>query len=182
MTKQWTMRVLHIVLCLFVLALTACTPHDTIPDYVKNPLFSNLPKQQQELITYIETSGIQVIKQGMTFTFVIPTDCFFNRRTQQLKESQRKTLDILAQFIHDYTSFFARPRVTVTGYTDKVWLYYARIKLSKHYANVIAQYLDEDGINPDIMTVNGVGAKHQIASNHYPMGTAFNRRVEVVVQ
>ncbi len=175
MIKPW----IKIFSCCAILAgLTAC---HHIPTYVENPIVKNLSDHQQKMLADIETSGIQVIKQGMRFTFVIPTDCFFNRETLELKSHREKDLDRLAQFIHSYNGYFAHPQVSVSGYTDKVWLSPARDKLSLHYADTIAEYLREDGIDSSMLRVRGEGAKFPIASNQYAMGTSFNRRVVVTV-
>lgn len=184
MKKPWTMRSLILLLFfLCALQLTACHRKDDLPDYIRNPVITNLPEQQRVLLAYIQKhSGIQVIKQGMKFTFVLPTDCFFKTDTNQLKYHSLKYLDALAQFIREYTAYFAHPHISVTGYTDKTWFSPARDKLSRHYARVIANYLFEDGIDVGRIDIKGEGAKHPIASNQYPMGTAFNRRVEVIVR
>jgi outer membrane protein OmpA-like peptidoglycan-associated protein len=150
-----------------------------VSPYVNNPTIENLPNSQRSLLIGIEKSGIQVIKQGMLFTFVIPTDCFFSRETRMLKSHRDRDLDLLAQFVDGYIRYSANPYVSITAYTDTVWLSPARDKLSMHYAETIAAFLQEDGINSNIMTVRGRGAKNPIGSNGYPMGASFNRRVEV---
>lgn len=161
----------------FCAVLCACQEKPK-PSYVENPLLQNLPIQQQQLLQKIAASRIVVIKEGMLFTFVIPTDCFFNREHRELKESQKQYLLLLAQFINEYSSYFKTFQVSVTGYTDKVWLYPARQKLSKLYAEDIAAALREGNVTVP-MTVRGAGAKDPIASNRYPNGTVYNRRVVV---
>lgn len=183
MKKQWMSRVLKPFFCAALLGalVSGVTGCHREPTYVENPITRNLTDTQRRLLADIEASGIQVIKEGMLFTFVIPTDCFFVKETRQLKPHREKDLDHLAQFIYRYAMYFEHPRVTVTGYSDTTWLYPARKVLSRHYAEVVASYFREDGIDPNIMTVRGRGAKHPIASNQYPMGTAFNRRVVVTI-
>lgn len=181
MKKSWMTRIsILLLLSLSIFQLTSCHPTG-VGAYMENPVVSNLPKQNRELLLYIEKSGIQVIKQGMRFTFVIPTDCFFEKDTRRLKSHRYYDLDKLAQFIREYTDYFQHPHISIAGYTDKTWFAPARDKLSRHYANIIAGVLVEDGVDPGMMHVKGAGAKHPIASNHYPMGTAFNRRVEIVI-
>lgn len=153
-----------------------------LPAYVINPTLENLTSTERRLLRETEHTGIQVIKQGMVFTFVIPTDCFFMKDTRELKSHREKDLDRLAQFLDSYSSYFANPHIYITGYTDKTWLSPARDLLSLHYAETIATYLREDGLDSKIVLVVGDGAKHPIASNRYPMGTAFNRRVVVTIK
>ena len=171
------MKFFFLTLALFF--LTACS--NAPGHYMNNPVIANLTDEQQAILAYIETTGIQVIKQGMRFTFVIPDDAFFSRRTRALKESREKDIDTLARFIRSYMLYFEHPKVTVTGYSDVVFLEPERNKLSKQFADTIADYLREDGISSDLITVKGEGANHSIGSNCYPMGSAFNRRVEIVI-
>lgn len=163
--------------------LTACSKNkNEVPAYIQNPIAKNLSDRQRKMLMDIKTTGIQVIKQGMLFIFVIPTDCFFSRETRMLKSHRDRDLDRLAQFIHEYSLYFVNPHVTIAAYTDKVWLSPARDKLSMHYADSIAAFLREDGIDSNRMTVLGRGAKDPIGSNQYPMGASFNRRVVVTVR
>ena len=173
--KKWFV----VLMVPFLFALVSCK-HQMPPNFVENPVVKNLPERQQHLLADIERSGIQVIKQGMRFTFVIPTDSYFDIETRDLKEKRDLDIDRLATFIKLYTAYFVHPRITVAAYSDKVWEYYARKKMTMHYATVIATLLQEDGVS-DIISVRGQGAKDPIASNQYPMGTAFNKRVMVTI-
>jgi len=160
--------------------LSANAEHN-VPAYIKNPAVSNLTREERNEIISIEKSGIQVIKQGMRFTFLIPVDTFFMKRKQALKSNRENDLDVLGSFVRTYISYFDHPRVSVTGYTDTVLLKPARIKLSRFYANTIAASLQENGVPFEIMKVQGKGSEDQIASNAYPMGASFNRRVVVEI-
>ena len=129
----------------FIFQLTAC--HKTgVPAYIYNPTTKNLPYAQINRLHYIEHSGIQVIKQGMRFTFVIPIDCFYTRDKRLLKRHREKDMDVLAQFIREYMGYFQHPRIKVYGYSDKVWFSPARDKISLHYARSVAGFLIEDGV------------------------------------
>lgn len=156
---------------------------ESVPVYVVNPTVSNLTKTERELLADIAHSGIQIIKQGMIFTFVIPTDAFFAGPQHALKSNREIDLDRLAEFLHSYSAYFAKPKIYVVGHTDKVWLAPARDLLSMHYAETVATYFREDGLGSSGMVMPiGEGAKNPIASNQYPMGTAFNRRVVVIIE
>ena len=87
MKKQWMTRALiksffcAATIGVLLGGLSAC---DREPTYVENPIIKNLSDNQRRLLGEIESSGIQVIKEGMVFTFVIPTDCFFVKQTRAL--------------------------------------------------------------------------------------------------
>ena len=169
-----------ICFCFLSAILVACS-NKVEPAYVKNPIVANLTEQQRNMLSDIDASGVQIIKQGMRFTFVLPVDCFFVKDTRILKTQREKAIDAFAQFIHDDSIHLAKPTVRISGYTDKTWLSPARDILSLHYAKTIAEYLREDGVSAHTIMVRGEGAKNPIASNQYPMGTAFNRRVEIIL-
>lgn len=168
-----------LVITLLVLSIAGCGK--PVPSYISNPSLAHLTRHQRDLLYRIEHSGIQVIRQGMRFTFVIPTDCFFTKDTYELKSHREKVIENLATFARDYMHYFSHPWVRITGYTDQVWLAPTRDALSLHYAEIIADYLREDGVEPDRVIVNGLGAKEAVAANGYSMGASFNRRVEVMI-
>ena len=95
----------------------------------------------------------------MRFQFVILTDCFFFEKLRKLKSHREIDLDHLAQFIHEYLCYFANPHITISGHTDKTWLSPERDRLSLHYAETIAQFFREDGIQSYYMMLVGRGAK-----------------------
>ena len=162
-----------------LLCLAAC--RNPSSEYFRNPSFSQLPVKQRHLLMQIEKSGIQVIKQGMRFTFVIPIDAYFSRWTHEIKRHQENNLMQLAYFIEDYKHAFRHLRVTVTGYSDTVYYAPARDKRSQRDAQLIADALRENGVLIGRIHVKGMGAREPVGDNSYPMGASFNRRVEVIV-
>ncbi|MDP1574537.1 MAG: OmpA family protein [Coxiellaceae bacterium] len=162
----------------FAAALTSCNKE---PDYIRTAKVSNLTSLQINEIYLLEKTGIQVFKQGLRFTFIIPVDCFFVKDTRELKAHRANDMDLLSNFIRSYLRYFDHPTVTITGYTDTVLLSPARDKLSLHYANTIASYLQVDGVPDETLVIRGKGASDPIASNAYPMGSSFNRRVVIEI-
>lgn len=167
-----------VIIIFFMVVVAGC---HRVSAFDENPTVDNLSSEEKTLLAEIEHSGIQVIQQGMIFIFVIPTDCFFSKDTRELKRHRPKDIDRLALFLRYYMNHFRDPHVTITGYTDKVWISQARDRLSLHYAETIADFLRQDDVSPDRIFVSGAGAKDPIAANGYPMGASFNRRVVVVV-
>lgn len=178
MKTQMKLFCYSVITSIFLLSAAGC---QRVPAYDEKPVFSNLTTKERVLIGEIERSGISVIRQGMVFTFIIPTDTYFTHDMHELKRNRSSDLDRLALFMRLYMRYYQHPRVTVVGYTDKVWLMPARQKLSLHYAEIVADYFRMDDVNPDQIIVKGMGAKDPIASNSYPMGTVFNKRVMVTV-
>ncbi len=138
--------------------------------------------KQQHLLAQMRSAGVQEIKQGDKVILVIPTDRFFQPQTTQLKHRRKKTMKAIAEFVKSYASFYARPRIYVYGYTDTVFSRKTRRELSKQYAKVVAAYLWNSKIPVKWVSVKGFGDQYPIASNRYPAGSVYNRRVMIVIK
>lgn len=169
--------ILKAIFCLFF--LSACEraplPHPNFSPY--RPLNS----YQRNLMTRIYDAGGKVIKQGDVLKVILPVDEFFKLQTADVKPNKRKALIDVAYFIKSYTTRFRHPIILVNGYSDKVFARKTRRQISRQYADVVAAYLWNNGINRNRIRVYGLGASAPIASNAYPAGTYFNRRIEIVV-
>jgi OOP family OmpA-OmpF porin len=71
--------------------------------------------------------------------------------------------------------------VKVIGHTDSSGSEAYNQALSLRRANAVRDYAVEEGVNPDIISVSGMGESQPIADNSTKEGRAKNRRVEVMV-
>lgn len=71
-------------------------------------------------------------------------------------------------------------RVEVGGYTDSTGRRETNMRLSRERAQTVADYLVEQGIAADRLTVEGYGPDRPVASNDTEAGRGLNRRVELV--
>ena len=79
--------------------------------------------------------------------------------------------------------------ITVIGYTDNVPIgpelqqqgIATNQQLSLKRAQTVMQYLISQGVNPNLLTAQGLGDSDPIASNDTPQGRAQNRRVELTL-
>jgi chemotaxis protein MotB len=79
--------------------------------------------------------------------------------------------------------------ITVIGYTDNVPIgpelqqqgIATNEQLSLKRAQTVMQYLISQGVNPNLLTAQGLGDSNAIASNDTPQGRAQNRRVELTL-
>ncbi|WP_068713868.1 OmpA family protein [Vibrio tritonius] len=76
---------------------------------------------------------------------------------------------------------YPEAQATITGYTDSTGSEKYNLQLSKKRAQAVANYLIESGVNPDKLTVNGLGEKDPIATNKTLDGRKQNRRVEITI-
>src|SRR5437667_4876236 len=81
-------------------------------------------------------------------------------------------------------------KVVVYGYTDNLPVGPAlqrqgipdNLVLSTRRASSVASYLVSQGVNPNIISVKGVGDTRPVAPNDTPQGQAQNRRIEITIQ
>ncbi len=68
---------------------------------------------------------------------------------------------------------------TVEGHTDSTGAFDYNQKLSLRRANSVSQALIEEGINKEMLAVEGFGETIPVASNNTKEGRAQNRRVDI---
>lgn len=153
--------------------LSACV-EDPPPPPPPKPV---LPGQVQQL----NMSGVQMIQQADRLTLIISTDTFFVAGTTTVKEDKQILLRNMAQFVKKYSSAYPNSVIKVSGYTDRVLSHKNQLQLSQSYAEAVASYLFNAGINPKRLAVQGRGAYEPIAGEYEPASAAINRRVVVQV-
>lgn len=71
--------------------------------------------------------------------------------------------------------------VLVEGHTDSSGSAQVNQDLSQKRAEAVANYLEKQGIGPEVVRTAGFGYQRPIASNKSAMGRAQNRRVDIVI-
>jgi chemotaxis protein MotB len=80
-------------------------------------------------------------------------------------------------------------KLSVNGYTDNVPIGPGLMRqgitsnqaLSQKRADTVMQFLIAQGVNPSLVSAQGFGEQHPVASNDTPEGRAQNRRVELTL-
>lgn len=101
---------------------------------------------------------------------------FEQSQTTMLKGSETKLREVL-QFLNN------NPKVTieVIGHTDKTGDERQNQRLSEFRARAVANWLFNNGINPERIQTSGKGSSEPVAGNDTEEGKAQNRRIEIVV-
>ncbi len=157
--------------------LTAC--HNKLPPVPTTP--HPLTSYQLSLVSQIRKLGAQVIKQGEVLQIILPTDTFFQANTVHLKSQKQYAIGQVAALVKSYTTPYAQPQITITGYTDQVFARKTRRQLSMQYAQEVTAYLWHHGVSSRRLRVRGVGAALPIANNQTVRGSAYNRRVVIKI-
>lgn len=80
-------------------------------------------------------------------------------------------------------------RIVVDGYTDNLPIgpelrqmgIDSNLELSSRRADTVVGYLQAQGVNPSLMSAQGFGETHPVASNDTAEGRAQNRRIELTL-
>jgi outer membrane protein len=99
----------------------------------------------------------------------------FETASAKLKPESEKILDGVVKT--DIQCHCAK--VDIRGYTDSVGKAAYNQKLSERRAIAVKDYLEGHGVPPGVLTAQGFGEEHPIASNATADGRAQNRRVTV---
>ncbi len=103
-------------------------------------------------------------------------DVVFETGSAELGTAANRTLLKLMQFLQ----LNPQRRIRIEGYTDNRGLAAANLALSQARAQAVADLLQDLGVAPERMEVQGYGEAHPVAENASSRGRAQNRRVEVL--
>ena len=134
-----------------------------------------LAQIRQNYIKDLQESGVQVIKLGETYRFVLLSDNLFNSGSANIQEDYRPILRTLAQLMNTYD----KVNVLVASYTDDTSAIQQEQALTTRQAQVVSSYLWSQGIDARLEYAIGYNRENSVSWNGSLMGQHFNRRVEV---
>ena len=137
---------------------------------------SYMDKQAQQLQSQMQGTGVNVQRvDESTLLLNIPGDLLFATDQYQITPAFYSTLNAIAQSANQYPQTI----VHVYGHTDSVGADSYNQGLSERRANAAAQYLVQQGVNPQRIVTRGYGETRPRASNATSSGRQQNRRVEI---
>lgn len=129
-----------------------------------------------------DEATIKQLKGELRVTVV--DDVLFAEGGVALNDHGQRALDKMAPTL----STLSRQRVAVEAFTDNVPIgpalksrYPSNVELSSARADEVVRYLAKKGVPDHLMSAQGYGERHPVASNETPEGRAQNRRVEIVI-
>jgi len=111
-------------------------------------------------------------------TLTLGADAFFDFDKSTLKPAGQESLDRLYEDLQRTQDV---QDILVVGHTDSVGTEQYNQGLSERRAATVESYLEEKGLNVNIIRSRGEGEANPIATNETAQGRAKNRRVEVTV-
>jgi len=137
-------------------------------------------KFQQE----IKTGQVQIKQLEGGIKIIISNDILFVKDYWKIHKAGKEALDKIISVLKTYGS----QTLEVYGFTDNQPVnpglrkrFSSNWELSGARAIDVATYMEEKGINPDIISVTGYGDERPVASNDTPAGRQKNQRIEIIV-
>lgn len=135
-------------------------------------------RQEQELRRSMEGTGVEVQRQGDVIQLIMPGNITFATDSAQIASSFYLPLNNLANSFRQYQ----QNSIEIVGHTDSTGSHSYNMGLSQRRAQSVADYLLAQGVDPERISIRGVGPDQPVASNATVDGRAQNRRVEVTLR
>lgn len=124
---------------------------------------------------------IDVIMQERSISFRISSEILFPSGEAWLSQPGYQVLDRLLPVLAEVNH-----RISVSGHTDNVPIrteqFPSNWELSSARAGSVVRYLQEQGIDPERLSVIGLGSTRPLQDNDSSEGRAANRRVELTLE
>jgi outer membrane protein OmpA-like peptidoglycan-associated protein len=138
---------------------------------------SYMDRQEAELRSELDRSGVSVTRVGNNITLNMPGNVTFATNSSDLNPAFFEVLDSVALVINE----FEQTVVEVAGHTDSTGTAAYNQALSERRAASVAAYLRARGVNSERLIEVGMGEERPIASNDTESGRQANRRVEITL-
>lgn len=138
----------------------------------------------RRLQTEVGADQVQIAQLEGRLKVTLVNQVLFPEGAWVLSDQGKQTLDKL---IPTLTEVKTGP-IQVDGFTDNVPIgatmrrtFATNWQLSSARADAVVQYLQSEGVDPNLLVAAGYGDTHPIAPNTTPQGRAKNRRIEVTI-
>jgi len=133
---------------------------------------------EQTLASERRANQIEVERlQNENLKITMNSEVSFDFNSAALKPAFQRTLDKVANILQRYP----RSSIRIIGHTDNVGSAAYNKRLSEERANAVAWSLEDSGLNPQRVSVEGRGESQPRVSNDSEAGRQLNRRVEMLI-
>ncbi len=144
------------------------------------PLTSLETELNESLLKELENGQASVTLDGDWLTIDISSGLIFPSGSAQASQASRELISRIADILTPVSNY-----LRVRGYTDdqgiNTEVFTSNWELSVARATSILRLLEEDGVNPARLAVEGYGEYYPIASNTTDEGRRKNRRVVIAL-
>jgi outer membrane protein OmpA-like peptidoglycan-associated protein len=136
-----------------------------------------MDRQEAEMREQLSGSGVEVVREGDNLRLVMPSNITFATNQATITPQFYDTLNSIANVLNHYDKTY----LSIEGHTDSSGSESYNQTLSERRARSVQQYLVNQSIMSERLSVTGYGEMRPVASNETAAGKAKNRRVEVQI-
>lgn len=174
--KKCSRKILIATISLSLILLSGC---------VSQTKYDDLNAKYQQLQASFDDDQAEIVLLKGELKVTMLDGVLFSEGGYTLNQASK---DILNKLVPTLTGL-KETKIIVDGYTDNVQIgaklkrqgIASNLELSSKRADVVVQYLLDQGINPDIIAGEGYGERKPVASNNTADGRSKNRRIEVTL-
>lgn len=163
-----------------VLLLSACVPAQQY-----DALETDYNQLNQRLSGEIAQQQVHITRLQGAIKVAVNSDLLFPSGSWQMPPQAAQTIAEMAPILAP----FQQTKIIVIGYTDNVPIgpelqqqgVASNQQLSLMRAQTVANFLVSQGVNPNLVSAQGLGDADPVAPNDTPQGRAQNRRVELTL-
>ena len=168
------------VVPLTVLLLSACVSQQSY-----DALENDYNQLDQRLSGEIAAQQVHITRLQGAIKVAVNSDLLFPSGSWQMPPQAAQLIARMAPILAP----FQQTKIIVTGYTDNVPVgpelraqgVDNNQQLSLKRAQTVANFLISQGVNPNLVSTEGLGDADPVASNSTPQGQAENRRVALTL-
>ena len=134
-----------------------------------------MDKQEQELRSQLQNTGVSVTRSGDTIILNMPSNVTFATNQDALNAQFFPVLDAVTVVLNKYPQTL----LDIDGHTDNTGGTEYNQALSERRAVSVARYLNSKQVDSRRLLVVGFGETRPVAPNETEAGRAANRRVEI---
>ena len=147
--------------------------------------YNALEQQYQQLQAALSADQAQIVLLEGKLKVTMVDQVLFPEGGSRLNTQAKAVLSKLVPTL----SGLQQTKIIVDGYTDNVPIgpglkregISSNLELSSRRADVVVEYLVNQGVNQNLISAQGFGESNPVASNDTPEGRAQNRRIEVTL-
>jgi chemotaxis protein MotB len=163
-----------------VLLLSACVPQQQY-----DALDNDYNQLNQQLSSEIGAQQVHITRLQGAIKVAVNSELLFPSGGWQMPPQAAQTIAKMAPILAP----FQQTKIIVSGYTDNVPIgpelrqqgVASNQELSLRRAQTVANFLIAQGVNPNLVSTQGLGEADPVAPNDTPQGRTQNRRVELTL-
>ena len=147
--------------------------------------YNALDQEYQQLQAAFSADQAQIVLLEGELKVTMVDQVLFSEGGFRLNAQAKAVLSKLVPTL----SGLQQTKIIVDGYTDNVPIgpglkregIDSNLELSSRRADMVVEYLEQQGVNPNLISAQGFGESNPVASNDTPEGRSQNRRIEVTL-